>query len=303
MPNIEFEIISKNIGGWYCAAPADDAGGDIDDDAENDFILDLGDGDKLLSAEATDGDETKGKQAGEKIEKTEKTEKSETPIENKELDELRRKYQSLENHKKDLDRSIHSLRKENKELKGGSKKEERLTDDQIAGLIENHKDDPATLLNIIKYVSQQSAEEKKAETLNEQAISTKRKELDERLQTDFPSLSDQSSQDYLSVEKAKNDLFIKDHPLGDFLGTAAILYFNLPNLLKDAKEEGKNEAVGIKTEEKRKEKIKDGQPLKAGDDAGKDGVIPSNFQQTAKQMNMTKSQRKIYARLIANKEK
>ena len=71
--------------------------------------------------------------------------------------------------------------------------------------------------------------------------------------------------------------------------------------LEAAKQEGRELALKEKTEKKRKEKIKENS-LETGKKKVSINELPSDYQSTAKQLNLSKSATKIYAQLLKKPE-
>lgn len=108
----------------------------------------------------------------------------------------------------------------------------------MAQIIKEHNDDPAVLMNAVKYMVTQQVKEQK-EVVNEVEVKEKQKQFDTILRERYKDFDDEDSPIRKSTEKAKDVMMIKDHPFADTLGTRVTVFANLPNISKYWFEEGK----------------------------------------------------------------
>lgn len=140
---------------------------------------------------------------GEKEKPLEKP--KEPPAEDPEKAELLRKN-------KELNRALHE---ERQKRKWATEKEEVvLTDEQVIGLLEEYKDDPRTLLNVIKYQAAQAAKGATKQAVEDEGVKAKKAEADAYLNKSFPGLNEEGSELRAAVDKTKEYIGVKDHPLG-----------------------------------------------------------------------------------------
>ncbi len=222
----------------------------------------------------------------------------------KKFSDLETRLSERDSHVTDLNKAIHGLRKELKETKAEKMEsgETVFTDSQLVSLLEEHKDDAPTLLQVVKHVAKQSAKGAEKGAIDQAAMSGTKKELDGFLSTTYPDLSTDGSEIRVVVDQTKDRLGLSDHPYGDFLGTGAMLLQNIESFTAQAREEGKQEALKEVADGKRKEDIKKKLPASPGGGKKKGSdVISSDVLKTAKQMGLNKAQTKIYAQMRANK--
>jgi hypothetical protein len=87
------------------------------------------------------------------------------------------------------------------------------------------------------------------------------------------------------------------------LAISALICEELPQLKKEAYDLGVKEALSKKGEKTRKKNIKENILSPKGSGAGDDpGSLTGSLASTAKQMGLSKAQRKIYSRLIEAKD-
>ncbi len=269
---------------------AEEPGGeDPPEEEEEDFVLEVGD------PEEDDPDA----EAKAKTKAAEKAAEKDGDI-TKKFSDLETRLSERDSHVTDLNKAIHGLRKELKETKTAKLDSEEtvFTDSQLVNLLEEHKDDAPTLLQVVKHVAKQSAKGAEKGAVDQAAISGTKKELDGFLSTTYPDLSTEGSEIRVVVDQTKDRLGLSDHPYGDFLGTGAMLLQNIESFTAQAREEGKQDALKEMADGKRKEDIKKNLPASPG--SGKKGassVISADVLKTAKQMGLNKSQTKIYAQM------
>ena len=151
---------------------------------------------------------------------------------------LKRELERLRKHTKDLNIALHKERQAKKQLTQKGDEEAPLTDAQIVGLLEAHEGDAATQLQIMKYVAQQSQKKGTEEAVNQAEVSRMKKEIDSLILDSFPDLAKEDSELRVGVNTTKDNLFLDDHPLGDFLAVAAMVYNDLDNIRNEAYELG-----------------------------------------------------------------
>jgi hypothetical protein len=207
---------------------------------------------------------------------------------------LAKKDEQIQN----LNRGIHQIRQELKALKSGKKDdgESPLTEAQVLALYREHKDDPDTLFNLVKYQIEQGSKKAKDEAVDIAEVSRLQKEIDTELSAQFPDLHNEDSDLRRGVDDTKNKLKIADHPFSDLLAIGAMAYKDMPDLLKAEYEKGKAEAA-------RKKKIKENdlgdgnkKPLKKTG-----GKLDANFSDIARKIGLSEAGKKTYANLLGKK--
>ncbi len=197
----------------------------------------------------------------------EKPEKKEAPpADDPEKAELLRKN-------KELNRALHEERQKRKVAT--EKEEVVLTDQQVLGLLEEYKDDPRTLLNVIKYQAQQAAKGETKKAVEDEGMKAKKAEADAYLSKSFPGLNEEGSELRAAVDKTKEYIGVKDHPLGDLVGVAVEYLRAGPVLMRQAYEKGVADAKAGKVEEARKGEIKETVLSPKGSPPGKKGEASS----------------------------
>lgn len=237
------------------------------------------------------------KEEPEKKEEKKEEEKLEPSPKEKEMEE---RLSRLESDKKNLQKALHEARQERKKTK---EPEITLTDAELMKIVEEHKDDPKVLLNAAKYIAQQEIKKGKSEAVNEVEVKGKQRELNAILETRIKDFNDESGESRTLINKAKTEFLLEDHPLGDFLGSAAAVYYDLPNILKAAFERGKNSAIDEKADKNRKDEIQNRQPgpggskIKIGSSASEE--LSATEKETAQRLGLnTPEKMKLYKRQI-----
>lgn len=274
-----------------------------DDDDLDDVVLDI---DGNIDSDDDDDDiedddkkDTKDKKPpADKGDKDANKDKKDAPS----VEDLQKQLKQKEDHIKNLNRALHESR--SKKKAGKDKQEgEPLSQEQLVAILHEHKDDPATLLNIVEYVASQAASGAKKDAINETEIAQKVKEVNTILLEEFPDLSDESSMMRTNVDETKRYFNVESHPFGDLFGTAVNVLYNLKDIVQAAEERGKEAALKEKADHKRKKSANDTNLAPKG--KGKGSLSPSTLSSrhvaVAKQMGMTPSQAKIYATLVNKK--
>jgi len=201
-----------------------------------------------------------------------------------------------------LNKTLHEGRQEKKALKEG-KDEEVLTDAQILGLLKEHKDDddPGTLLNIIKYISNQAVKGVKEEAIDGAEISRMKKEIDTGMHEAYPDLLEEGSELRVNVNEVKKNLGLNDSPFGDFLALSAMVHRDLDEIKTAEFERGKKEGGGEKPKPKVK-KVVSLTPKGKGSEKETKTTLTAAQAKTAKGMGLTTpAQQKIYAAMLNKK--
>ena len=224
---------------------ADDKGGDKEEEfSEDDLstIIDIEDFD-LDEEEGGKGGkkDDKGKDEGDKGKGDDKGKGQQEPDFKSERDDLLRKN-------KDLNKALHEARQ-----KKGGDEEASLTDDQIKGILEEYKDDPSTLINVIKYIAKSTAKGEADKSIDSVQIKHKQKVTEEFIHKTYPSLLEDGSQIRTTVDKMKDEYLLKDHPLGEYLATSVTIMGALPSILKSAYDKGIADFQAGKAEKSRQQ--------------------------------------------------
>lgn len=269
----------------------DGKGEEFDADA-HDLLLDDGEGE----AEAAE-DESKGEEKGEE-------KKDEEPDE---LTKTKEILAAREAHIKNLNKALHDARQDRKKGKDeGDKEETPLTKEQLLGIMKEHKDDPAVLLNVIEYASQQAAKGAEKKAVDAVEISSKKKEIDDYLGQNYPKLSDENSEDRVSVDKVKDMLSVADHPFGDFMAVAVRTQLMLPSIIQAAVDHAKKEALGENADKSRKASVKANAPAPSGKSGGVQKgktSLSGDAADVAKRIGLSAKGQAIYGKLLQGSKK
>ena len=248
---------------------AEDAGKEDADDL--DAVINIDDLDEDLEKEE-DADAKKAKEGSAAAKKAPTAEDIA-----KERDELVRKN-------KDLNRALHEARTAKK---AETKEEVVLTDEQIKGLLEEYKDDPATLMNVMKYMAQQAAKGEAKKTISDADVVRKKKEAEDYIYKTYPDLTVEDSQLRAQVNRVKDELGIQEHPFGELFGTAVSFFTAAPMILKEAYDKGRADAEAGVAEKTRKELIKGTGLSPKGKSAGATGGLAENVKDVSQRLGLT----------------
>ncbi len=241
--------------------------------------------------EKPDGDEPPADKGDKKVEEADKLKAFETRLER------------LERDKKNLQIALHKER-QGKKTAEKAKPEDVLTDEQLEKIIEENPD-PKTQLRVVRYMAEKIAKGMKDTAIADVNTTQRSKAMEKLLLDRYPALAEEGSDMRVEVDEAKEHLGIKDHPYGDFFAVGSKVLESLPQLLKNAYEKGKQDAISVKAEEKRGEKIKESDLTPKGKKSATSSVdsLTKEQQETAKQMGMSPSQMKVYAKLVGKSAK
>ncbi|MFA5377529.1 MAG: hypothetical protein WC455_17390 [Dehalococcoidia bacterium] len=230
--------------------------------------------------------------------------KGEKKVEGAEDDRLKAmetRLTNLERDKKNLQIALHKERQGKKSEK--SKPDaEALTDEQLEKILEDNPD-PKTALKVTRYMAEKIARGMKDTAIADVQTGQRSKAMENLLLERYPALADEGSDMRVEVDSEKEALGLKDHPYGDFFAVGSKVLQNLPAIIKEAYERGKKEALSVKADEKRGEKIKDADLTPKGKKSATGGVdsLTKEQKESAKQMGLTPSQMKVYANLVGKK--
>uniref|UniRef100_A0A6M3J099 Uncharacterized protein n=1 Tax=viral metagenome TaxID=1070528 RepID=A0A6M3J099_9ZZZZ len=260
-------------------------------------------------SEGLDDVELEGLDDKKEPEETEEIEEeSEEKLSEKEepsLDEkckiLEGKLTERETHIKNLNVALHQARQTKKADKPDE--DTPLTREQLMAVFKEHQDNPETLFNVVEYMAKQYGKKAESSAIDATKIAQKKSDIDNRLLQAYPDLAKDDSDLRTGVNLVKTEMGIDDHPYGDLFALGAMTMNNLDVLLKQAREEGKQEALKGKVEDKRKEAVKKNALTPKGKTDSKTMVtgLTKDQESTAKQMGLKGNQLKIYARLITKK--
>jgi hypothetical protein len=285
----------------------EDIDGDMDDTGEQDEDLDFN-GTLELDLEDGDGSEEDDEGASDKDKEKQDEEKdAEQAKTSQQIESLAKQVADLEKMQENNQAFITTLKKENAEFRKNQKKdpegEASFSDAQLKQIMEEHRDDPGVQIQVLKQLVNQELKGMKQDTLNEAEIGQTKKEIEDQLYQTYPDLKNDGSDMRKSVDEAKGKLHLNDHPFSDFLGVGALLLTQFPQLIEDAKKQGAEEALKGKTEDNRKERIKNTGLANRGNKKGSQVDLSAQHNETAKQLGMNKQQKHIYKQMLKGSEK
>ena len=272
-----------------------EAGADIDgdqdgDDQDVDVELDDEDEDEEEDEDENDDDEDEEEDDGDDLDKK--------------RDQLTQEIEELEKkaaywrQEKEKQRGIFFASQKDSRKKEGDDEEVEFTDAQLLGMLEQHKDDSTIMLQIMKHIGQQAAKKGKNEAVDAAAVASTKKEIDSFINQNWPEINEDGSDLRRDVEEAKKMLRLEDHPFSDYLGIAAAVMANVPDMIKEAEERGKKGGIKDKNEVNRKQAIKDKRLSEKGKKKGEKVTLPAQAAQTAKQLGLNDRQAKLYSKLL-----
>ena len=239
------------------------------------------------------------------IEEDKKEDKKKEPDGESEVAKLKSELDQIRKDKSDLKKALHEARQEKKKPK---EEDPVLSEAELAQIIKEHNDDPAVLMNAVKYMVNQQVKGAKKDVANEVEVKEKQRQFDAILRERYKDFDDEDSPIRKSTEKAKDVMMIKDHPFADTLGTAVTVFANLPNISKYWFEEGKKAATDEKVNAAREKQIKDGKLTPPGSKStvpidNKTSLSESQLE-TAKRFGFDKDPKKmkIYMNQILGKK-
>jgi hypothetical protein len=264
----------------------------LTEDKEADPAEDVKDVDDMLNGEKDEKDEKTPADKGEEKE-----------VEDPKLKTMEQRLTRLEEDKKNLKIALHKERQEKKAAKAAPD-DPVLTDEQLEKILEENPDS-ATQLKVVRYMAEKIAKGERKTAIEDVNAGQRSREMNKLLLDRYPDLADEGSAMRVEIEETKENLGISDHPYGDFFAVGARVLENLPTILTNAYEKGKKEALGEKAELKRGEKINGGKLTPGGKKTAPSGVegLTKEQNESATQMAMTPSQRKIYAQLVGKNTK
>ena len=277
--------------------------GEVGEDVSEDpgeQVISLDEGEETVDSDEADNEEVP--QDPDEEVQTDEVEVEE-PIDEKselqkELDRLKAEKEKLQ---KDRDRAFYNLRKAKAENKPDKKDSEvEFSDTQLLQLIEEHRDDPAVMLQLMKQVSKQQGKAQAVDAVKAAEIKQVKSQMDNFLVENFPAYVQDETVESQELTKAKALLSIDDHPFSDFLSVAGMMLMRLPAIQKEAFENGKAEALKKNGEDTRKRNIRESN-LGPGKPKTKAAVVSDTekiAKANAKQMGMTESQYKRYLQLL-----
>jgi hypothetical protein len=243
-------------------------------------------------------------EGAEKKETDKPADKGEVKVED-ELKVLRQELDSLKTDKKNLQKALHG---ERQKLKERTKKESdvELTDEHLENIIRENTDpvtgvtDPKILLRVTRYMAERIARGEKDKAISEVDVSQKSRAVNNLLLERYPQLAEESSEMRIEIDQVKESLGLKDNPFGDAFAVGVRVVEKLPTILTNAYERGKKDALGVIAEEKRGDGIADSKLTPKGDgkSSSKDSGLTKEHLESANSLDLTASQKKIYAKLV-----
>ena len=249
-----------------------------------------------IPVESTEGTDTEEKEADEEPEKLDKApapepEKKEVPDFAKQIKDLEEKYALSQ-------KGNAALAAENRKLKKEGKPEKpKLTDDQIMGVLDEHRDDPKMMFRVIKHMVQEgtATAEKSAERVAD--IREKKQSLTAAMQEVLPGVTEDGTPLNAAMRTTMSYLELDDNPYGEFLASAAMMFKHIPRMLKEREAAIRAEYKTEPAEEKRKAAIKNKTLSDTDKESGKK-PLPKTADETARKLGMNDRQRKIYERIL-----
>ena len=280
----------------------------LQDDQDTEKLSDIVEG--IEDEDSETSDKTADKETsptGEEDKKAESESKDDTENLQGQLHTLETTVKDMKKHNSDLNGAVARYRKQVKELQENKKgdKEEQLSDDQLKQLMVEHADDKDTMFNIMKYMRDQGATqagEKMADLENVKKIKAFN---DQNITKLFPEAAKEGSQARTTADQMKANLGLNEHPAGDFLALSSVLVAEIPDIQKQAYDQGRSDERAGKLEANRKKGIKDNSLDSVSGDKtkAKSSGMSGSMAETAKQMGLSKSATKIMEKLVSKKSK
>lgn len=221
---------------------------------------------------------------------------------------LRKEYDAkIADLKKDNNRLGYALRTAGKKADEEKKEDSpKFSDSQLLAMWEEHKDDPKVVMQIIKEMQSSAVAGVEASAEKKAEIASKKTTVTQFLKSEYPDVLEEGSDLHKDVQGAKDHLVLGEHPFGDFLALAASQLMQMPEIIKNIKEEAKKEVLAGKAEKARKQSI--GQNTShsgAKNSGGKKGrlTLSKTQMETAKMLFGTdKKKIAAYARMLGQSE-
>ena len=247
-----------------------------------------------ISVEDEEEEEEEDKEKKDKTKKDKGKKAEEKPDDKeKKIADLEKEVEKL---KKDKNKAFYEARQLKKEAE--TTPPSTLTDTQIKQILNDNKDDPDTLFNVVKYVAEQTARGISTETVNTAEMNRKKTELDNLLAERYPDINEPGSDIRIEVDQAKKALGLEKHPYGDYFAVASRVLEDLPQLLEHAYNEGKGKTGKEDVEEKRKQDIKAKKlPASKKREAAGEGLTSTQLE-AAKQMGLKGKALETYKKLV-----
>ncbi len=135
--------------------------------------------------------------------------------------------------------------------------EPALTDSQLEAIIAEHKDDPAAMLKVNRYIAEQAAKSTKGETIDAIKLSETKSITDRYVAENYPQLLDESHETFGHATNLKDHLGIADHPHADYLVGNTLIAMTYRTEVESAYNRGLEEGQKKLTETIRKKDIKE----------------------------------------------
>lgn len=233
--------------------------------------------------------------------KTETPPAADTEDIKKALEEVKAQNEKLQ---REVNRKWYQRRKEReaeqKAEGADGKKTPPLTDAQLLKIMEEHKDEPAVLLQVFKHVSEATGEKIKKETTEDASILQEKAQAEAFLKQNMPGLFDEESDTRQKVDEARGKLRLNDHPLGDFLAVAAARMVAYPEMIRQAREDERKKVLAEMAEGTRKSGVKNAAPAATGTAAAKSGGNDADYIAQGKAMNLSGEALKLYVQMRKN---
>ena len=223
--------------------------------------------------------------------------KDEKKVETENEKVLKEERDVLLKKKRDLEIALHKER----QAKKAAKKDDEfpLTRQQLKQILDENPGDTETQMRVMEYMMNKAATEKKDEALSEVHTGNTKREMEDFLLNKYPALADETSEMRLEVEQTKSKYGIADHPFGDYFAVGTRVMESLPDIIQQAYEKGKADAVSKKADDKRREKISESDLTPPGKKKGdSSGVLTKDQLATAKQLGLKGNALKHYAAIV-----
>ena len=209
----------------------------------------------------------------------------------KNVDDLKAQVAELQ---KQLNRKFYNLRQERKGKTEDAPEKPKFTDAQLLKILEEHKDDPAVTLQVIKHYTEQASDKTKKEAVEDTALSQKQQQANAWLKQNIPDLYDDGSELRAKTDEMRDQLRLTDHPLGDFLTVAANQMAAFPQILAKAREEERKKVLAELGETARKKDVAGGGPAGGKKDPAGGKGDDATYRTTGKSIGLNGSALDLY---------
>lgn len=208
----------------------------------------------------------------------------------------------LRDELKKMNRAFYNLRQEQKAAKDKKPEgsETEFTDAQLLRIMEEHKEDPAVMLQVIRQAQKQELKKHGKALADDMESKTLREHNSAWIRNNAPDVMEDGSDNHQAVTQAIERLKIGEHPLAEFIAVNVLRASNIRAIVDAKVKEEKEKWLAESGEKARVAAVKSGSPAKSKPSTTAGAKDDASFRSQGAALGLTGSALDNYVQIRRN---